>query len=107
MGPRLSAGKNVSAPTIRITPASNTENSVVLTGNVPGEGGTLFFIARFPAIANMGIIIRKRPANIVKPRLMLYQWVLALIPPNAEPLFPALDVKAYRISLNPCGPLLF
>ena len=43
MGPRLSAGKNVNAPTIRITPTSSTVNKVVFTGNVPDEGGTLFF----------------------------------------------------------------
>ena len=63
-------------------------NSVVFTGKVPGDGGTLFFSARFPASASMGTIIRKRPASMVKPRVMLYQWVFALIPANAEPLLP-------------------
>jgi hypothetical protein len=65
-----------------------------LTGKVPGDGGTLFFSARFPANASMGTIIRNRPASIVKPRLMLYQGVLAFNPANADPLLPAAEVNA-------------
>jgi hypothetical protein len=34
----------------------------------------------------------------------LYQRVLVLRPANADPLFPACDVNAYKISLSPCGP---
>jgi hypothetical protein len=41
MGPRLSAGKKVKAPTIRITPTSNTLNKGVVTGNVPSDGGEI------------------------------------------------------------------
>src|SRR4029453_3817879 len=41
-GPRLSAGKNVSAPTITITPTSSPLKSGVVTGNVPSEGGICF-----------------------------------------------------------------
>ena len=44
IGPRLSAGKNVSAPTMMITPISSTVNSGVVTGNVPSDGGTYFFL---------------------------------------------------------------
>ena len=36
IGPRLRAGKNVSAPTITMTLTSSAENSGVVTGNVPG-----------------------------------------------------------------------
>src|SRR6185369_3331702 len=48
IGPRLSTGKNVRAPRMTITLVSRPVNSGVFTGNVPGEGGTLFFLARFP-----------------------------------------------------------
>jgi len=37
----------------------------------------------------------------------LYQCVLALSPAKAEPLLAAVETKAYRISVKPCGPLLF
>src|SRR5208283_6156407 len=93
IGPRLSAGKNVSAPTMRITPINNVVNSGVVTGNVPSEGGIYFFCARLPAMASIGIIIRKRPISIVNPPVVLYQRVFPLIPPKAEPLFPADEVK--------------
>ena len=73
MGPKLNAGKNVSAPTITITLTSNTVNSGVVTGNVPNEGGTSFLRARFPATASMGTIIRKRPTSIATPMVVLYQ----------------------------------
>src|SRR6185437_5418977 len=42
IGPRLSAGKKVSAPTMTITPISSTVNRGVVTGNVPSDGGTYF-----------------------------------------------------------------
>src|SRR5208282_188588 len=92
-GPRLRAGKNVSAPTIRITDTSRTVNRGVVTGNVPAEAGTVFFFARLPAIASMGMIMKNRPTSIVNPPAVLYQGVLPLMPPNAEPLFPADDVN--------------
>src|ERR1700761_3365000 len=98
MGPSESAGKNVSAPTIRITPVSRMVKRDEFTGKVPGDGGTLFFWARLPAIASIGIIIRNRPDSIVKPSAMLYQCVFAFRPAKAEPLLPAAEVKAYRIS---------
>src|SRR5690348_7915306 len=104
MGPRLRAGKNVSAPTMMITPINNMLNSGVVTGNVPTEGGTYFFSARFPAIASMGMIIRNRPASMVRPMVTSYQGVLAVSPPNADPLFAAPDTYAYSISVKPCGP---
>jgi hypothetical protein len=35
------------------------------------------------------MIIQNRPMSIVSPSVVLYQRVLALIPPKAEPLLPA------------------
>src|ERR1700756_1352223 len=93
IGPKLNAGKNVSAPTIKITPIRSTVNSGVVTGNVPREGGTYFLPARFPAMASMGMIIRNRPTSMVIPPAVLYQSVFVVKPANAEPLFPACDVN--------------
>src|SRR5882724_1199572 len=104
MGPRLNAGKNVKAPTMTITLTSRAVNKGVVTGNVPGEGGTAFLRARLPATANMGTIIKKRPVNMVNPMARLYQR-FPPSPANAEPLLPVPEVKAYRISERPCGPL--
>src|SRR5215468_8951820 len=91
IGPSDNTGKKVNAPTIRITPISSTTNSGVCTGNVPADGGTLFFVARFPAIAIIGIIIRNRPINIARPVVVLYQSVLLVSPLTAEPLLPVAD----------------
>src|SRR4029077_11813741 len=104
MGPRLRAGKNVSAPTIRITPIKSTVKSGVVTGNVPGDGGTYFLPARLPAMASIGMIIKNRPASMVTARVVSYQGVLTVNPPKADPLLPAPETKAYKISLRPCGP---
>jgi hypothetical protein len=61
----------------------------MFTGNVPGDGGTLFFMARFPASASTGIIIRKRPPSIAHPRAVLYHHAFALQSnAKAEPLLP-------------------
>ena len=82
-------------------------NSGVVTGKVPNDGGTSFLVARLPATASIGTIIRKRPISIAIPIVVLYQYVFAEIPANAEPLFPVADVNVYRISERPCGPALF
>ena len=71
---------------MRIVPIKSTVKSGVVTGNVPSDGGTYFFFARLPAIASMGMIIRKRPINVSSPIVVLYQSVFALNPPKAEPL---------------------
>src|SRR5215471_24157 len=104
IGPRLSAGKNVSAPTMRMTLTRRPVKSGVVTGKVPGDGGTRFLRPRLPAIASIGRIMKKRPISVAKPIVTLYQLVLALSPPNADPLLPVADVNAYRISDKPCGP---
>ena len=71
------------------TPAER-ENSGVVTGNVPAEAGTVFFFARLPAIASMGMIMKNRPTSMVIAPAVLYQSVLPFNPANAEPLFPAM-----------------
>ncbi len=77
-----------------MTLISSNVNSGVVTGNVPTDGGTYFFCARLPAIASIGIIMKKRPISVVMPVAVSYQSVLTVSPPKAEPLFPAEDVKA-------------
>src|SRR5579872_7118664 len=104
-GPRLNAGKKVNAPTMMITLTRRTVNNGVVTGKVPGEGGTIFLLARLPATASMGTIIRKRPISMVNARARLYQR-FAPRPAKADPLLPAPEVNAYRISDSPCGPVL-
>ncbi len=94
MGPRDSAGKKVSAPRIRITLTNNIVNRGVVTGKLPCEGGAIFLPASEPAMASIGTIIRKRPANMVMPSVMLYQFVFALSPAKAEPLLPAAELYA-------------
>ena len=73
MGPRERTGKNVNAPTIKITPTSNPTNRGVWTGKVPADEGAAFLLARLPAMAIMGIIMKNRPNSIANPRVVLYQ----------------------------------
>src|ERR1035438_9804478 len=99
MGPRLSAGKKVRALRMRITLTSNAVKSAVFTGKVPGEGGTLFLLARLPARASTGIDMRKRPPSMATPMATSYHHsvvglTLALSPAKAEPLLAAAEVKA-------------
>ena len=62
------------------------------TGNVPALGGAIFFWASEPAIARIGTIIRKRPINIARPIVVLYQGVLAFRPAKALPLLPLAEL---------------
>src|ERR1700687_3865507 len=94
IGPRVKAGKNVSAPTITIVDTSNVVNSGPGTGNVPAEGGAVFFPARLPAMPRMGITTRNRPSSVATPMVALNHSVFGLRPPNAEPLLPVADVYA-------------
>src|SRR5437667_8910745 len=96
IGPRLRAGKKVSDPTIKMVDTSRVANKAPVTGKVPTDSGTVFFLARFPAMAMIGMIMKKRPSNWATPVLVLYHMVLALIPAKAEPLFPADETYAYR-----------
>src|SRR6516165_8603470 len=88
-------------------PMSRTTKSVPLVGKVPLVIGTSFFFARLPAIARAGMIKKNRAISMSMPSVRLYQGVLALMPANALPLFPAPLEYAYRISERPCAPLLF
>ena len=73
---------------------SSAENSGVVTGKVPADCGTVFLRARLPAIARVGITAKNRPSNVEIPVVALYHGVFALIPANAEPLFPVAEVNA-------------
>ena len=77
---------------MRMTLTNRVVNNGVVTGNVPSDGGETFLRARFPAMASIGTIIRKRPTSIAKPIVVLYQYVFAEIPANADPLLPVPDV---------------
>ena len=94
MGPRLNAGKNVSAPTITIVDTSKTVKRGAVTGKVPSDAGDVRLLAIFPAIARIGMTTKNLPSNMANAVLALYQSVFAFSPPNAEPLFPADEVYA-------------
>src|ERR1700682_3014387 len=107
IGPRQSAGKYVSAPTMTTVPISKTTKSEPFVGSVPLVTGINFFAAKLPAMASAGMMKRNLPTSISRPIDRLYHGVLAFIPPKALPLFPAPLEYAYRISENPCAPPLF
>src|SRR5215469_10746392 len=88
-------------------PTRRTTNRDPFVGSVPLVVGTAFFAAKLPAIASAGIMKRNRPTSMSRPIVRLYQGVLALIPANALPLFPAPLEYAYRISEKPWAPPLF
>ena len=104
MGPRLNAGKNVRAPTIKITPIKSTVKRGVVTGKVPKDGGTYFLLARLPAIASIGMIIRNRPTSIVMAPAVLYQSVFASQSGESGAVVPRLRSERIQDSLSPCGP---
>src|SRR5258705_5188895 len=83
---------------------NRVENNAPVTGNVPADAGTVFVVARLPAMAMIGMIMKKRPSNWATAVLVLYHIVFALMPANADPLFPADETYAYRICESPCGP---
>ena len=60
-------------------------------GKVPAEVGTIFLAASDPAIASIGMIIRKRPMNIASPRVEFQNGVLADRPAKALPLLPVAE----------------
>src|ERR1700759_3301045 len=92
IGPRASAGKKEGPPTMTMTPTTRPTNRPPVVGNVPADGGWDFFAASEPAIAIAGMIIQKRPMNIATAPVTLKNNVLAVIPANADPLLPVLDV---------------
>src|SRR5215468_6927480 len=54
IGPSASAGKNVSPPTMTMTPTTRPTNRVPVVGKVPADGGTDFLTTSEPAIATAG-----------------------------------------------------
>ncbi len=78
----------MSALTIKIVETSRAAKSEPVTGNVPTDGGEIFFFAKFPAMAMIGICMKNRPSSWAIPVLTLYQTVLAFRPANADPLLP-------------------
>src|SRR5664279_3623445 len=64
IGPRASAGKKVSAPTMTITPSSNPIHIGPVVGKVPSDAATRRLPAMDPAIARIGTIIAYRPISI-------------------------------------------
>src|SRR5512139_3362997 len=107
MGPRDRAGKNDRTPTIRTVPTSRRTNVTPETGKLPPLSGTIFFFARLPASARTGTMKKNRPIIMETASVVLYQGVLPPRPAKALPLFAVAEENAYRISLNPCGPVLF
>ena len=71
MGPSASAGMNVSAPTMTMTPTSIAMKRGVCVGSVPTDAGTSFFFASAPASASTAILIQNRPRNIETPSITL------------------------------------
>ena len=65
---------------------SRPANSGVSVGNVPADAGTGCLRASEPAMARAGTISRNRPTSIERPSVVLYQSVLPVRPPKAEPL---------------------
>ena len=53
----------MSALTIKIVETSKATKSQPVTGNVPTDGGEIFFLARFPAMAMIGMCMKKRPSS--------------------------------------------
>src|SRR3990172_1358027 len=106
MGPKDIAGKNDRTPTIRTVPTSRRTKVTPETGKLPPLSGTTFFFAMFPASARTGTMKKNRPISMAKAKVVLYHQVLAVRPAKALPLLAVAEEKAYRISLNPCGPAL-
>ena len=92
------------APTIRIVDTNKPAKRPPVTGKVPADSGTVFFLARLPAMASTGIIMKNRPSSCAIAVVVLYQIVFAFMPANAEPLFPVDEMYAYKIWDSPCGP---
>src|SRR5579859_3746379 len=80
MGPRLKAGKNVSAPTIKIVETSKIVKSGPVTGKVPRDAGTVFLRARLPEMARIGMTTKNLPKSMAMEVDVLYQRVFAIRP---------------------------
>src|SRR5215471_5666698 len=81
-------------------------NSGWLVRTVPTLTGTGVCRASDPARPSAKIIGANLASSMTMPPTVLYQVVLVVRPANADPLLFAIEVKAYMISVSPCGPWL-
>ena len=71
-----------------------TTNSGLWVGSVPALGGTVCLRASEPAMASTGTIRKNLPASIASAPVVLYQSVLPVSPPKADPLLLACEANA-------------
>ena len=72
MGPSASAGMNVSAPTMTMTPTEQHDEERPVTGKRAGARRDQPSSATSaPASARTGTFMKKRPKNIAMPRMVL------------------------------------
>src|SRR5581483_1845309 len=93
-GPSATTGRNVSAPTITITPMTSATKSGVWVGNVPTLGGTFCLRASACATASVGMMRKNRPTSMQIPSVVFIHWVSAALPAKGYPLLFAADVYA-------------
>ncbi len=67
MGPRARPGRKVRPPTISTMPTSSPVHSGPVVGKLPAVSGVYFFAASPPAMASMGMMMKKRPIHIATP----------------------------------------
>ena len=88
MGPRESAGKKLSAPTMSTMRMSRNTNMALHVERVPAPAATLFFAAMLPPMTRAATMGTNRTKSIARPRLVLRKGVSQPMPAKAEPLLP-------------------
>src|SRR5260370_13949287 len=78
IGPSATAQKNVSAPTITITPISRNTNGTPSVGKVPALAAVDFFASTEPSIASARISIIKLPIGMTIAIVTLQDGTLGL-----------------------------
>ena len=94
IGPSASAGQEVQRADQQHRAEQQDDERAAGTGKRARAGRRDFFCTSEPASAMIGTIIRKRPINMARPRVVLYQGVLAVRPAKALPLLPVPELKA-------------
>jgi hypothetical protein len=94
IGPSDRAGKKLRAPTSTVTATSQKIKRALWVGRVPLEAGTVFLLARDPAMARAGMASQYLETSITIPRARLKNRLLVLSPAKALPLLFAADEKA-------------
>ena len=89
MGPRESAGKKVSAPTMSTTLTSRPDEERAVGGEGPGPGGHGLLADHRAGDAHHRDDHQEAAQQHVEARVVFHKGVLALSPAKAEPLFPA------------------